>query len=235
MTDRTALTIADVAQVLQVSEKTISRMLQDDALPGFKVANQWRIHPDDFDSWLRSKRRGRDSAARDGIARMLSRDVRALPLSRLTDEDLIVTDLPSGTREQTLRRMCEPLLRRGIITDADAYVSGLLRREEMMSTGIGGGIALPHLRHPEHLPVERPVVVIGIAPEGLDWDAIDGAPVNVIFLPVTGNEVVHLHTLSSIRSTLIVDGLIDSFTGATTPGDVIRFLLRIETIQQFPE
>ncbi|WP_320178366.1 helix-turn-helix domain-containing protein [Roseovarius pacificus] len=55
------LTIPDVAKILQVSEKTINRMLQEGSIPGFKVANQWRFHPDDFDTLAQGEtsRKGR--------------------------------------------------------------------------------------------------------------------------------------------------------------------------------
>ena len=82
-------TISDVAQILQVSEKTIARMLQDDAIPGFKVANQWRFHPGDFNDWLDAKRRERSGAARSDIAVMLSGELDTVPLSGLAAEDLI--------------------------------------------------------------------------------------------------------------------------------------------------
>ncbi|MCK5736145.1 MAG: helix-turn-helix domain-containing protein, partial [Spirochaetaceae bacterium] len=79
--EKTALTIPDVAQILKVSEKTITRMLQDESIPGFKVANQWRFHPEDFDNWLKKKRSERGGSARTGIASMLSQELESVPLS----------------------------------------------------------------------------------------------------------------------------------------------------------
>ena len=50
------MTISEVAEILKISEKTVSRMLQEGSIPGFKVANQWRFYRDDFYKWIDHKR-----------------------------------------------------------------------------------------------------------------------------------------------------------------------------------
>lgn len=230
--DLKTMTVPDVAKILQVSEKTITRMLQDGAIPGFKVANQWRFHPDDFELWLRSKRMESDGAARSGIAAMMSQEVESIPLSRLTSEDLITTDLPTGPKEDVLRALIRPLLHKGVVTDERRFLEGLVARERMMSTGVGGRVALPHLRNPQDLPIIHPLVVIGISHAGVDWGSIDKNPVNLFILPVTGNEVIHVKTLGTIRRSLIIDGVVDLFAEAKTPAEVMSILMKIEIIQQ---
>jgi len=226
------LTIADVAKRLQVSEKTISRMLQEGTIPGFKVANQWRFHPTDFERWLLDKRTERDGSARRGIATMLSGELESIPISRLTTEKLIIPDIHGDSKEEVLSLMTRSLADMGIVDRPEKFVSGLLARERMMTTGVGGGIALPHLRNPEDQPVDRPYLVVGISPNGIEWDSIDGKPVNLILLPVTGNEVLHVRTLAAIRRMLIIDGVIDMLTEASSPQDAMSVLIKIETIQQ---
>nr|WP_320178365.1 PTS sugar transporter subunit IIA [Roseovarius pacificus] len=113
-----------------------------------------------------------------------------VPLSRLTEIDLIVTDIQPGSKEDILRILTQPLFERGVVDDPELFVSGLMARESMMSTGVGGGIALPHLRNPQNQPVDRPLIVIGICPKGTEWDSIDRFPANLFLLPLTGNEVV---------------------------------------------
>ena len=60
------MTLSDVAEALKVSEKTVSRMLQDGSLPGFKVANQWRFYREDFYRWIDEKRNDWGNRARAG-------------------------------------------------------------------------------------------------------------------------------------------------------------------------
>ena len=231
--DTPIMTIADVATILQVSEKTITRMLQDGSIPGFKIANQWRFHPEDFHRWLLDKRRGKGGNARSGDKGTPLGEPAPSPLSRMTDEDLVLPGLPSGSKEETLARMAEPLLGRGVIADAGRFVEGLMDRERMMTTGIGGGLAIPHLRRPAEVPVERPLAVIGVSRDGIGWDSIDGRPVHLVILPVAGDETTHLKTLAAIRSTFVGEGMLDEIINATTAADLIGRLVKLETLRQY--
>lgn len=226
------MTMPDVAEALKVSEKTVSRMLQDGSLPGFKVANQWRFYREDFYRWIDEKRNEWGNRARAGLASMLSNEMESVPLSRLTNPDLIITSIPKVPRDSILKILAEPLVDQGISSDPDKLFSGLRAREDMMSTGVGGGIAIPHLRNPADLPVERPVMVLGICPEGADWRAFDRKPVNLFLLPLSGDEVVHLRMLAAIRRSLIFDGIFDAIVSAETPQDVMREIMKIEVLQQ---
>jgi len=226
------MTLSDVAEALKVSEKTVSRMLQDGSIPGFKVANQWRFYREDFYRWVDDKRSDWGGRTRAGLATMLSNEMETLPLSRLTDESLIVTGIPTVPVDSVLRILIEPLLAAGVVSDADAFLDGLKARESMMSTGVGGGVAIPHLRHPGDLPMERPRLVVGVSSRGVDWKAFDGQPVHILFLPLAGDEVLHLRMLAAIRRAIVVDGVNEALCRADTPRDVLREILKIETIQQ---
>lgn len=228
---RTALSIGDVAKILQVSEKTVTRMLHDGAIPGFKVANQWRFHPDDFERWLDSKRRVTGDSGGIGTAALSGRALEPMPLSRLTAEDLIIPNLSGGSKRAVLSSLVDPLMARGVVEDKETFLEGLLARERMVTTGIGGRLALPHLRNPEVQPVERPLMVVGISKTGIDWASIDNVPVNLFMMPVTGSEVLHVRILSEIRRSLIVDDLVDKIIAAGSQAEVLSILLMIETLQ----
>ncbi len=226
---RTALSIADVAKILQVSEKTVTRMLRDGAIPGFKVANQWRFHPDDFEKWLNSKRGTNDDSSElssvDGLG------YEPLPLSRLTAEDLILPNLSAGSKREVLSALVKPLAARGVVEDKEAFVEGLWAREKMVTTGIGGRVALPHLRNPEDQPIERPLMVIGVSKKGIDWSSIDNLPVHLFLMPITGNEVLHVRTLFAIRRALAVEDFVDKIIAAKSRSEVLSILLMVETLQ----
>ena len=65
-----------------------------------------------------------------------------------------------------------------------------LRREDELTTGIGGGVAIPHARVEG---VTEPLLALGIAPDGIDFLAIDGGPVNLVFLMVSEDEQTEAH------------------------------------------
>jgi excisionase family DNA binding protein len=226
------MTISEVAEILKISEKTVSRMLQEGSIPGFKVANQWRFYRDDFYKWIDHKRGEWGNRARAGLASMLSNEIESVPVSRLTNEKLIVTNIPDASKKSVLTMLTQPLVDNNIVNNASQFVDGLMAREELMSTGVGGGIAIPHLRNPEMVKPEKPLLVIGISKKGVDWDSFDSEPVKIFMLPLSGDEVVHLKMLAAIRRFLILDGVIEILTSAETPEDVMKEIVKIETIQQ---
>lgn len=111
-------------------------------------------------------------------------------------EDLIA-GLPARNREDCIARICEHLHRRGKIQDPAALTEEILGREQLESTAIGGGIALPHVRSEQ---VPGAMVAIAQLAEPIDFNAMDGAPVDLVFLLLGAKELPgqHLRVLARI-------------------------------------
>jgi PTS system nitrogen regulatory IIA component len=82
--------------------------------------------------------------------------------------------------------------------DRDFLATVLEAREAMGSTGIGGGIAIPHVRNPILLHVKRPFVSLCLLRHPVDFDAVDGRPVNALFVVVSPNVPAHLQILARL-------------------------------------
>jgi len=87
--------------------------------------------------------------------------------------------LDTNDMEETVEILVENACNSGIIKEKKMFINAVLEREELVSTGIGLGVALPHAKL---LEIEDFFVVIGINKEGIDWDAIDRNPVGIVFL-----------------------------------------------------
>ena len=108
------------------------------------------------------------------------------------------------TKEEAIDRMVELMVRSGNIRDENAYKQGVLNREAEGTTGIGGGIAIPHAKN---CGVAQAGLSAMVVPGGVDYDAMDGAPVDLLFLiaaPDTEDNV-HLQVLSQL-AVLLMDG-----------------------------
>jgi PTS system nitrogen regulatory IIA component len=81
-------------------------------------------------------------------------------------------------------------------------LAALLERERLHSTGIGDGLALPHARNALVGLVERPVIVFGRHPKGIEYGAIDGTPARLFFLLVAPSVTSHLAVLARISRVL---------------------------------
>ncbi len=82
--------------------------------------------------------------------------------------------------------------------DKGALLKAVLERENLMSTGMGNGIALPHPRNPLAEKPEHQSISIGFPETEINWKALDGKPVHAIILIVSASPKLHLHTLSRI-------------------------------------
>ena len=82
--------------------------------------------------------------------------------------------------------------------DREHLLAVLEAREAMGSTGVGGGIAIPHVRNPILLRVEHPVVPLFFLRRPVDFDSLDGLPVHTLFLVVSSSIPVHLRILAEL-------------------------------------
>lgn len=106
---------------------------------------------------------------------------------KLTDfvvKDAIVPQLQSSSKEDVTREMVASLKSSGNIKaeEEEAVVDAILKREELGSTGIGNGVAVPHTKHPS---AEELVATVAISRDGVDFASLDGEDVFILFLLVS--------------------------------------------------
>ena len=95
------------------------------------------------------------------------------------EEDLFIPDLPPGDKASTLKFLVQHLREKDRISSDKVVLNALMTRENMGSTGIGKGIAIPHSRT---LVADRLTVLAARSQQGIDFHAMDGSPVHLIFL-----------------------------------------------------
>jgi len=105
----------------------------------------------------------------------------------------------------------------------EGVVATILKREALASTGLGGGIAIPHGRV---AGLGRPLAAIGLSPQGTEFGALDGKPVHLLFLILTPvhDEGAHVHILGKISRLLTSDYLRERLLSAKGPDDVMEVL-----------
>ena len=96
----------------------------------------------------------------------------------------LIPEIPLGSKESAIRSMVAALRQAGSIkaADEDGIVAAILKREELGSTGIGRGVAVPHTKHPS---VDKLIAAIAVSADGVDFASLDGEPVYVMFLLVS--------------------------------------------------
>lgn len=126
-----------------------------------------------------------------------SHGVLTMQISELLRQDLIKVDLESDDKESAIAEVLELLVRSGEVPDRECTCEALLEREYKGTTGIGDGVAVPHAKHPciPHLSM-----ALGLSADGVDFDAIDGEPVYIIFLILAepNNPGPHVEALAEV-------------------------------------
>jgi len=100
-------------------------------------------------------------------------------LSELMNEKLVLLELKANKKSEIIREMVESLSEAGVLENKKEFLSSILQREEIESTAVGGGIAIPHGRSSS---VKRLSVAFARAKTGVDFQSLDQKPVHYIFM-----------------------------------------------------
>lgn len=122
-----------------------------------------------------------------------------MKLHNLLIKDMIIEELDSQDKEGALKEMVNFLKRRKKISKKKELYGKLLQREELGSTAIGEGVAIPHCKMKG---VKNPIVLLAISRKSIDFQSLDGNPSNIFFLVVSSpdNPSLNLQILAAIAS-----------------------------------
>ena len=137
----------------------------------------------------------------------------------------IITDLEAEGKPEVIRQVVSALVSAGKIEEQefDGIIEAILKREELGSTGIGRGVAVPHTKHST---VEKLFGTVAISPGGVDFESVDGEKVHLLLLLISPLDRPgdHLRALENISRQLRDDTFCRFLKQSTTPGDVWQLL-----------
>jgi PTS system nitrogen regulatory IIA component len=218
------LTVRDVSTLLKVSEKTVYRWISQGILPAYRVSEQYRFNRAELLEWAASRKMN------------VSADLFEEPESTAAPLPSLVEALQAGgifyrvdgtDKESALRAVVEHM-RLPDEVDREFLLRVLLARENLQSTGIGDGIAIPHVRNPIVLHVSRPMIALCFLEKPVDFGALDGKPVHVLFSLISPTVRAHLRMLSRLSFALSDAGFKDAITGQASRDEILNHARRVE-------
>ena len=221
------LTLRQAAGYLGVTESTARHWIAERRLPVHEVNERLYLNAVELWEW----------AVEQGVpvSRKLLEHARRAPdtvppLSELLRAGGIIYDIEATEKGDLLR---EFVARLPLPPEQDraTLVSVLEAREAMGSTGIGDGIAIPHVRNPIVLHVEQAFVTLGLLSHPVQFDAIDGEPVHALFMVVSPTVPVHLRILAQLGFVLRDDVRRDSLRRRARAADIIERIEMLEMTQ----
>lgn len=144
-------------------------------------------------------------------------------ITDLLDKRSIDLNGKPGSKSEAIDQVVDLMLKSGKIRDKKAYREEVYRREEESTTGIGEGIAIPHGKCDA---VIKPGLAAMVVKDGVDYDALDGEPVNLIFLiaaPITKDNV-HLDVLSKLSRLLMDEKFSDDLKNAKSVDEFLAVI-----------
>jgi len=148
-----------------------------------------------------------------------------MKLSDFVIPEAIIVDLRATGKEDAIREIVRGLCQAGRLAegDLDSVARAILGREELGSTGIGQGVAVPHTRHPT---VNRLIGTVALSRRGVNFAALDGEPVDILFLLISppNQPGDHLRALENISRHLKDERFVSFLRQAKTRESVTELL-----------
>jgi PTS system nitrogen regulatory IIA component len=207
------LTIDEVAKYLRVSERTVYEWAQKGEIPAGKIGAVWRFKKPEIENWVNDR---------------LSAHTMAFPTEALAVETVISPDrvliLNYSAKRDVLLALANNLANAPQVKNRKELVTEILKREELMTTAMGRGIAIPHVRLAS---VTDLIVSIGINRTGInDFQALDDEPVRLVFMVAAAynQHAYYLQTISFFSSRLRNPALRGDLLAVESPEDAYRLL-----------
>jgi len=218
------LTVREVSGLLNISEKTVYRWINQGILPAYRVNDQYRFNRAELLEWATSRKMNVSVDLFD------EPESSSAPLPDLADAlqaGGIFYRIGGTDKESALRAVVEHM-RLPEEVDREFLLRVLLARENLQSTGIGDGIAIPHVRNPIVLHVMRPMITLCFLERPVEFGALDGKPVYVLFSLISPTVRAHLRMLSRLSFALNDAGFKDAIIHQAAREEILNQARRVE-------
>jgi PTS system nitrogen regulatory IIA component len=198
------MTVEEVAELVRVSERTVYDWAKKGEIPCGKLGSIWRFKRSDVTRWVNEQL---GTASKDFYTPPIS-------LEKILNPQRIVFEKETS-KVRVLNNLVDILAETPEVGDREELRKGIFHREELMSTGIGLGIAIPHVRLAS---IKDVVMAAAICPEGVtEYESLDNVTVKLVFMIAAGatQHAEHIKLLSFITSRLKNKIFLDSLLGAT--------------------
>lgn len=221
--------LEQLAQYLQRDAREVSKLVSRGQLPGRKVSGEWRFSRAEINHWLETQLHGYSEQQLTALERGGSRSSSEEPLvSALLSEATTAVPFPATTRTSVLRELVSLAEQSGHVYDPDAILEAVRQREEMASTALESGVAIPHPRRPLPATLGEPVIAFGRSYSGIPFGAPRGAMTDIFFLVCSRDDRMHLQVLARLSRLLLRPGFLDELRSQETPHDTWQFITDAE-------
>jgi len=150
-----------------------------------------------------------------------------MKLSKFCDEKLVTFELRAKTKDEVIEELVELAAASPLVKDHDELLRDIIHRENMVTTGIGYGVAFPHAKTKATKGI---VIAFGRSHKGIDFDAMDKKPVHVFFLIAAPEDAIgqHLNVMARLAYIMKSEDNRQKLMTVTSPGELLSILDSVE-------
>ena len=207
------LTIEEVAKYLRVSDRTVYDWAQKGEIPAGKIGTVWRFKKSEVENWVNAKLSSSSFNQNDS----------EVQIKNILSPDRIVF-INHSSKHDAIVQLSQVLATAPQIKNASELTTEILKREDLMSTAIGKGIAIPHVRLSS---VTDLVMAVGVCKKPIaDYQTIDETPVDLLFMIAAAynQHSQYLKTISHFCGKLKQEGLHENIINAKDAQEVFGLL-----------
>lgn len=218
------LDVKEVSKLFAVSEKTVYRWIAKSEIPTYKLGETYRFNRVELLEWATSKKKSISSAIFDEV---LDADDTMPSLVETLSAGGIHYRVSGNDKESVIRSIVN-IMPLSDDVDKEFLISALLARENMGTTAIGDGIAIPHVRNPIIFHVNKPVLALSFLEHSVEFGALDKKPVDTVLTIITNSIRSHLHILSRLSFALHQPAIRNVVTSTSNREQIVQAFMSIE-------
>jgi nitrogen PTS system EIIA component len=214
------LDIEELAAYLSRDVREVGKLASRGVLPGRRVNGEWRFARAEINHWLETQMHSYTDRQLTALESANARDGDGEPLlAGLLSEASVAVPLAASTKASVLRELVALAEQSWQVYDAEAVLDAVRHREEMASTALPSGVAIPHPRRPLPNALGESVLAYARTDSGIPFGAPNGGLTDIFFLVLSRDDQTHLRVLARLTRLLMRPEFLDELRAAETPAE----------------
>jgi len=244
------LEIKDVAELLNVSEKTIRKWVANGEIPAYRLDHQFRFSRSEIEDWVLRRKMRKDSddfnpffTEKDNLISLKDEKAKkivgkkigmqAYSLFRAIHRGSVINNILGDTKQEVITSSVK-IIAKNLSLDAEVLTNLLLDRENLMPTALNHGVAVPHTRD-FLLPKSFDIVTVVYLKKPIDYGALDGEKVKTLFFLFACDDKRHLHLLAKIAHLTRCEESLNFINQHPSRVDLLNYIKNWETKLSVPQ
>ena len=223
--------VEQLAAYLHRDAREVSKLANRGYLPGKKVAGEWRFSSSEINHWIETQMHAfteEELAAlerRGGATAVLAEPL----ISSMLTESTIAVPLRAATRASVLKELVNLAEHSWQVYDPEALHRAIQTREDLGTTALGSGVAIPHPHRPLSSKAQgEAVIAFARTGRGIPFGAPDGGLTDLFFLVSCRDAATHLRVLARLSRMMLRPGFLDELREVETSADALQLIERTE-------